>query len=95
MGDLEADGQISVYDINTGAVVATYEGLEVHQAMLQNKALVAAVAGLLQSAKNALADLEGILPEYEPSGDREHPAWQTIEELKAAIAISRIRDKER
>ena len=89
MGDLEADGQISVYDIETGAVVATYEGLEVHQAMLQNKALVAAVAGLLQSAKNALADLEGILPEYEPSGDREHPAWQTIEELKAAIAISR------
>ncbi len=85
MGDLEADGQISVYDINTGAVVATYEGLEVQQAMLQNKALVAAVAGLLQSAKNALADLEGILPEYEPSGDREHPAWQTIEELKAAI----------
>jgi len=40
---------------------------------------------LIQAAKNALADLEGILPEYEPSGDRLHPAWQTIEELKIAI----------
>jgi len=32
-----------------------------------------------------LADLEGIMPEFEPSGDREHPGWTTIEELKAAI----------
>ncbi len=35
--------------------------------------------------KCALADLEGIMPEFEPSGDRIHPAWCTIEELKAAI----------
>jgi hypothetical protein len=30
----------------------------------------------------ALADLEGIMPEFEPSGDREHPAWKTIKQLK-------------
>ena len=33
----------------------------------------------------ALADLEGIMPEFEPSGDREHPAWETIKLLKKAI----------
>lgn len=51
-----------------------------------NLCLLSAAPELLQAAKNALADLEGILPEFEPSGDREHPAWQTIDELKAAIA---------
>ena len=40
---------------------------------------------LLFAAKCALADLEGIMPEFEPSGDREHPAWETIKLLKKAI----------
>ena len=40
---------------------------------------------LLAAAKCALADLEGVMPEFEPSGDRTHPAWQTIKELKAVI----------
>lgn len=44
---------------------------------------------LVQAAKNALADLEGIMPEFEPSGDRTHPAWTTIEDLKDALAIQR------
>ena len=35
--------------------------------------------------QNALADLEGIMPDYDQSGDREHPAWTTIEELKSAL----------
>jgi len=30
----------------------------------------------------AHADLEGIMPEFEPSGDRKHPAWKTIKLLK-------------
>lgn len=30
----------------------------------------------------AIADLEGILPEHEPSGDRKHPAWKTLADLK-------------
>lgn len=34
----------------------------------------------------AIADLEGILPEYEPSGDRKHPAWQTLADLKKKVA---------
>jgi hypothetical protein len=38
-----------------------------------------------QLIREALADLEGIMPEFEPSGDRTHPAWETIERLKAAI----------
>jgi hypothetical protein len=48
--------------------------------------LIAAAPDLLDAARCALADLEGIMPEFEPSGDREHPAWQTIKELRAAIA---------
>jgi hypothetical protein len=40
---------------------------------------------LLNAAKCALADLEGIMPEFEPSGDREHSAWRTINELRYAI----------
>lgn len=43
---------------------------------------------LLDAAKCALADLEGIMPEFEPSGDREHPAWITIKELRAAIKLA-------
>ena len=36
-------------------------------------------------ARCALADLEGIMPEFEPSGDRTHPGWLTIAELWAAL----------
>lgn len=37
------------------------------------------------AARCALADLEGIMPEFEPSGDREHPGWKTIKELQKAL----------
>ena len=50
-----------------------------------NARLITAAPELLAVANNALADLEGILPEFEPSGDRTHPAWQTIEELRQVI----------
>lgn len=40
---------------------------------------------LPEAAKYALADLEGIMPEFEASGDRVHPAWKTIDELKNAL----------
>lgn len=45
------------------------------------------VERLTLSAKCALADLEGIMPEFDPSGDREHSAWKTIKELKAALGV--------
>jgi hypothetical protein len=48
---------------------------------------------LLLAAKCALADLEGIMPEHEPSGDRTHPAWKTIEDLKNAIRQSDLQLK--
>jgi hypothetical protein len=48
--------------------------------------LMHAAPDLLQVAKNALAELEGIMPEFEPSGDREHPGWETINELQRVIA---------
>lgn len=40
---------------------------------------------LLQVCKNALADLEGIMPVHDPDGERTHSAWETIEELKKVI----------
>ena len=43
------------------------------------------MSNLLQLAQRALADLEGIMPEFEPSGDRQHPAWQTIAELQGEL----------
>lgn len=40
---------------------------------------------LIQAAQLALGDLEEIMPIFEPSGDRTHRAWATIEELSAAL----------
>lgn len=37
------------------------------------------------AARCALADLEGIMPEFEPSGDRLHSGWKTIEDLRSAL----------
>ena len=51
-----------------------------------NARLIMAAPDMLAAATSALADLEGIMPEFEPSGDREHPAWATIAELRQAIA---------
>jgi hypothetical protein len=48
-----------------------------------NARLIAASPVLLDACRCALADLEGILPEYDP--EREHPAWETLAEVRAAI----------
>lgn len=58
--NLEADGLITVYDIETGTVIAQYEGLEVHAAMLEYRA-----------AKKCLekCDLGGIFDEFEDLPD--------------------------
>ena len=45
--------------------------------------LLSAAPALLDACRCALADLEGILPEYDP--EREHPAWETLAEIQAAI----------
>ena len=37
--------------------------------------------------KCALADLEGVMYLIEPDGEREHPAWKTIEELREVIKL--------
>jgi len=41
---------------------------------------------LITASRCALADLEGIMPEFEPSGDRTHSAWKTIRELHIALS---------
>ena len=44
------------------------------------------VSDLIAAAKCALADLEGIMPEFDHDGNRSHPGWETIEDLKKTIA---------
>ena len=39
----------------------------------------------LSAMKCAFLDLEGILPEFEPNGERGHPAWETLTELEVII----------
>jgi hypothetical protein len=51
-----------------------------------NANLIAAAVELLAAARAAVADMEGIMPEFDCDGDRQHPGWKTIEELRAAIA---------
>lgn len=53
---------------------------------IENGSLIASAPDLLEACKAALADLEGIMPEFEPSGDRQNPAWSTIKELSNAIS---------
>ena len=43
-----------------------------------------AAPDLLAAAQCALADFEGILSEFDP--EREHPAWETLAELRTVIA---------
>jgi hypothetical protein len=42
---------------------------------------------LLQFAKHAYLDLKGLMPEVEPSGDRQHTGWNTIEEPEFIIEL--------
>ena len=51
-----------------------------------NARLIAAAPELLMVLSYALADLDDVMPEYEPSGDRTHPGWQTIEDIKVVLA---------
>ena len=62
----------------------------IRESMEQNLQQLAAIirrhaAPLHNAARCAMADLEGIMPEFEPSGDRQHPAWKTLKELKALL----------
>lgn len=47
--------------------------------------LIAAAPALLDAARCALADLEGAAADLDPSGDRVHPVWRTIKELRDVI----------
>ena len=77
----EHSPQYGIYDPDgTGTDIAIVKGDE------KLASLFRASAEMFSTCKNALADLEGIMPEVDPSGDRTHPAWKTIEELRAVIS---------
>ena len=50
-----------------------------------NARLIAAAPDLLDAVSNCLHDLEDVMPEYEPSGDRTHPGWVSIKEACEAL----------
>jgi hypothetical protein len=56
---LEADGMIDVYKIETGKVIAQYEGLEVHRKLLQ--------ANMWKKERQALLEMTRLLDEH-PEG---------------------------
>ena len=57
---------------------------ETEDVLTANAHLIAAAPDLLAAAQCALADFEGILSEFDP--EREHPAWETLAELRTVIA---------
>lgn len=40
----------------------------------------------IQLLKHALADLEGVMEQMEPDGQRQHPGWKTIGEISTFLA---------
>ena len=67
------------YDDGVYTITAIFDGTDWQP-------VVQPTVSLLAAARCALADLEGIMPEFDPDGDRTHPGWQTIKDLRAAIA---------
>ena len=78
---LEADGIIDIWEIETGKVVAQYEGLEFHEAMLSIPGMTARIAELEQD----IARKNGAL----------HACDQTIAELEARLAAIPLASMER
>lgn len=70
-------GVVYIYDRTT--LVAM-----VHHGDIALARKMAAAPDLLQAARCALADLEGIMDKYDPDGY--HPGWTAIGELRVAIA---------
>ncbi len=47
-----------------------------------------AAPAMYEALKCCLADLEGVMPEFEPGGDREHPGWKSMAEARAALKLA-------
>jgi hypothetical protein len=78
-------GFVEAYDLTGICELQTEDPDDYSIQELANGRLIAAAPNLYLAARCALADLEGLMPDQDPSGDREHPAWKTIEELRKAI----------
>ena len=79
--DFKRYRDVLAYHPDQGTIADVPMDLSAHP---HNARLIAAAPDLLAAALCALADFEGILPEFDP--EREHPAWETLAELRAAIA---------
>ena len=84
---LPAHDAVNIKELGWVAIEAMDEDVGGHVAYCDpiNAPLIAAAPELLSAARCALADLEGIIPDLDFDGEREHPAWKTIEELRQAI----------
>ena len=81
--DISADCGVSCVAVTVSGKYPSGEYVK-NKEQFANSLLIASAPELLAAAKCALADLEGIMPEFDPDGS-EHPGWKTTEELRAAI----------
>lgn len=47
-----------------------------------------------QLLRCALADLEGVMPDADPSGDRLHSGWTTIREIRTFLKMPTLEESE-
>jgi hypothetical protein len=91
LGTCSYDSEEDFMQVNGYAPDMIDDAVEQCKQSMANAALIAAAPELLMALRCALADLEGIMPEMEPSGDRNHPAWTTITEAQDAIAKAEVK----
>lgn len=87
-GLVDKDNGISIGDFGIIHTISEYpyvyifrlkKKIIINQKQIKRINYIDTSTGLL---KEVLADLEGIMPEFEPSGDKQHPAWETISRIK-------------
>ena len=77
---LESDGSITIYSLETGRVVSEYEGLEVHEAMRELATLrerVAALEAFHEAAREL--DIMGLIPDLDQ--------WENAEGEPIAVLV--------
>ena len=82
-----ADGKYIVTQNNRGVLSALRYGTPWRDLTGDNliHALASDLVEARQACKCALADLQGLMPDAEPGGERQHPGWKTMQQLQYVI----------
>ncbi len=82
---LYADGAIWIYDVNTSEIVAQYQGLGVHQRILQADRLIEDLIAAIDPLLYVFGD--GIPPDDSFKSSDEMASVHTAEEIRAAFEV--------